>query len=120
MKKTILIVEDEILIGMMLSENMEDFGYTPLEVATTAEEALAAVRASPPDAILMDISLSGSIDGIEAALLIKQHADIPVIFFTGYQDPQLLQRAGATQPVAILDKLGPAEAIEEVLNNLFS
>lgn len=120
MKKKVLIVEDEILIGMMLSENMRDFGFQPCEVATSGEEALAAVRTECPDAILMDISLSGTMDGIEAAEHIRKELDVPILFFTGYRDPQLLKRAEATNPAAILDKLGPAEAIKEALDRLLS
>lgn len=120
MKKKILIVEDEILIGMMLTENMKDFGFIPCEIATSAEEALEAVKTESPDAILMDISLSGTIDGIETAKRIKQKTDIPILFFTGYQDAQLLERASATNPSAILDKLGPPEAIKEALDEIFS
>ena len=120
MKKKILIVEDEILIGMMLTENMKDFGFLPCEVSTSAEEALEAVETESPDVILMDISLSGTMDGIETAKRIKQKTDIPILFFTGYQDSQLLERAAATNPVAILDKLGPPEAIKEALDEIFS
>lgn len=121
MKKKILIVEDEILIGMMLAETIKDFGYYAIEqVATTGEEAIAAVRDESPDAILMDISLSGPMDGIQAAEIIHQKFPVPILFFTGYRDAKLLKRAEATNPVAILDKLGPAEELKEVLDNLFT
>lgn len=120
MGKKILIVEDEVLIGMMLSHNIEDFGFDVQEVVTTGEEAIASAQSAPPDAILMDISLTGSMDGIDAALQIKAKQDIPILFFTGYQDRELLQRAESVQPVAILDKLGPAEAIKEALERLFA
>lgn len=119
MGKKILIVEDEVLIGMMLSYNIEEFGYDVQEVVTTGEEAIASAQSDPPDAILMDISLTGSMDGIDAALLIKAKQDIPILFFTGYQDKELLQRAMSVQPTAILDKLGPADAIREALEGIF-
>lgn len=119
MDKKILIVEDEVLIGMMLSYNIEEFGFNVQEVVTTGEEAISSVESDPPDAILMDISLSGTMDGIDAALLIKARRDIPILFFTGYQDKELLRRANSVQPAAILDKLGPPEAIKEALEALF-
>lgn len=117
--KKILIVEDEILIGMMLAENIREYGYDTFEVITTAEKAIEVAQSEGPDAILMDISLSGKMDGIEAAAQIREHADIPIIFFTGYRDSQLLKRAEAVNPVAILDKLGPPEAVQDILLRLF-
>jgi DNA-binding NarL/FixJ family response regulator len=120
MEKKILIVEDEVLVGMMLASNISKSGFTVQNVVTTAEEAIASVQADPPDAILMDISLTGAMDGIDAASLIKSRSDIPVIFFTGYQDSKMIDRAEAVGPAAIIDKLGPADEIQKVLVEIFS
>jgi two-component system, response regulator PdtaR len=118
--KNILIVEDEILIGMMLAESVRELGCRVSEVVTTGEEALLAVGKERPDAILMDINLDGKLDGIETARRITSEAAIPVVFFTGYQDPVLLQKAKALNPVAILDKLGSTTALHTTLHDLFA
>lgn len=120
MKKKILIVEDEVLVGMMLSHDIEKLGYVVQEVLTTGDDAIAFAQSDPPDAILMDISLTGTMDGIDAAAIIKRMQNIPILFFTGYQDKKILERARSVQPAAILDKLGPAEAIKEALESIFS
>lgn len=120
MHKKILVVEDEVLVGMLLSHNLEELGYTVQDVITTGEGAIAHVASDPPDAIIMDISLNGKIDGIDAAKAIKAKYDIPILFFTGYEDRKLQERAKAVQPAAIIDKLGPAEAIKEALEDIFS
>jgi AmiR/NasT family two-component response regulator len=41
----------------------------------------------------MDISLKGSIDGIETASLIKRHLDCPIIFLTAFADEKTLKKA---------------------------
>ncbi len=119
MKKKILIVEDEVLIGMMLSNVINNQGLVVQEVVTTGEAAIASVMRDTPDAILMDISLTGTMDGIDAAKAIKATQDIPILFFTGYQDKELMQRVMAVKPAAILNKLDPIDAIEEAFTNIF-
>jgi CheY-like chemotaxis protein len=87
-------------------------------VVTNGKAALSSVHDDPPDAILMDISLDGVMDGIETARQIKAWRDIPILFFTGYQDPHLLSRADAVKPVGIVDKLDTTENIQQAIVSL--
>ncbi|HET7839100.1 MAG TPA: response regulator, partial [Rectinemataceae bacterium] len=53
-------------------------------------------------------------DGIEAAQRIRESADIPIIFMTGYQDKGTRERARALEPLAFLEKpvrLGDLQSI---------
>jgi CheY-like chemotaxis protein len=52
------------------------------------------------DLILMDISLSGDMDGIEAARRIRQDRNTPIIFITAYSDPATLERIKQRVPNA--------------------
>ena len=106
-KGLILLVEDEILVGMMLQKKIRSYGYQISDVITTGEEAVERARVENPDLLFMDVALPGRIDGVEAARQIKEFLDIPVIFFTGnHRDKQLIERSKELSPVAILDKLG--------------
>ena len=55
----ILIVEDDAILAAHLSDTIEKFGYTPVGLAGTAEQAIALASEKFPDAILMDIKLRG-------------------------------------------------------------
>lgn len=116
MAKKILIVEDEPLIGLMLAENVRELGCVVTRVVTSGEAAIREVQSERPDGIFMDISLNGVLDGIETARVIKAEKDIPILFFTGFQDYSLLQRAHAVQPIGIVDKLDSTEAIKEAIS----
>lgn len=108
----ILLVEDEVLVGMMLKKKIQSYGYRTSEIITTGEEAIAAAMARKPDLLFMDVALPGKIDGVEAARQIKERLDIPVIFFTGnHRDKKLIERSRKLSPVAVLDKLGSFEAV---------
>jgi AmiR/NasT family two-component response regulator len=103
-KETILVVEDETLVGLELKEDLESLGYFVPEVIETGEAVVQAVARLQPDLVLMDIRLRGAQDGIEAAFQAKAEFDLPVIYLTAYSDADTLKRAALTGPDAFLLK----------------
>ena len=110
-KSKILIVEDEILVGIMLSRKLQSHGYEVGDVIINGEEAVKIVCTEQPDVVLMDIALSGNVNGLEAAREIRQKFDIPIIIFTGYDTEKLSQQTKDIDPVAIVSKLDDFEDI---------
>jgi PAS domain S-box-containing protein len=100
----ILIVEDEYIIAANLRENLESLSYEVVDIASTAEEAIAKATQLRPNLVLMDIRLQGEQDGIQAAEEIWQQLKIPVIYVTGHSDQSTLDRAKATFPFGYLLK----------------
>ena len=45
--KVLLIVEDQVLIAMSLQDELEDYGYRVLELATRHQQALTTARTPP-------------------------------------------------------------------------
>ncbi len=83
-KEKILIVEDEEDIRELVKYNLEREGYTALTAVETGEEALNAVKFSPPDLILLDLMLPG-IDGLTVCRKLKNNEKtehIPIIMLT--------------------------------------
>ena len=99
----ILVVEDETIIAMDIQSRLRHLGFDA-EIATSGEEAVSKAINEPPDLILMDIVLPGTIDGIEAAEEIRKRFDIPVIYLTAYSDSRTLERAKQTGPYGYLLK----------------
>ncbi len=83
----VLIVEDEFLIRMTLSETLVDDGFDVTE-AESGDEALVLVGGPLGfDLLLTDVQLPGSLNGIALAAAARQQApDLPVIFMTGRPD----------------------------------
>jgi len=111
-KPKVLVVEDEILVGVMLARKLESFGYTVGEVIINGEEAVEVAGRERPDVILMDIALSGNLNGLEAARKIRDFYGIPIVIFTGYDTEKLSREVKDIEPVAVVSKL---DNIEEVL-----
>ncbi|MFH0824972.1 MAG: response regulator [Pseudomonadota bacterium] len=100
----IMIVEDEIVLSMQLEEKLTEMGYKVVTRVTSGEEAISKAQELKPDLILMDIRLSGKLDGVETAGSIKRSRDTPVIYLTAYADDKTLDRAKITEPVGYLVK----------------
>jgi DNA-binding NarL/FixJ family response regulator len=71
---------------------------------STGEEALLQMEEKAPQIVLMDISLRGILDGVEAARQIRSRFDVPVVYLTGFSDQALLDRAMETEPYGYLVK----------------
>jgi len=80
MSRTILLVDDDALMRRSLAFHVEQAGYK-VHTAANAEDALALVRHSPPDLVVLDIGLPG-MDGLDALREIKTKYSLPVIFLT--------------------------------------
>lgn len=102
----VLVVEDEVLVGIMLCKKLRSMGYSVAEVATTGEAAIARAGEESPHVILMDVTLAGDLNGLEAARTIKRNYNIPIIIFSGYDQKLLSNQTKEIKPVAVISKMG--------------
>ena len=100
----IQIVEDEFIIAGEIRRILENFGYTVTAVVNSGEAAIEKAKADLPDIILMDINLQGRMDGIEAAHIIRNQNNIPIIFVTAYANDEKLERAKKSMPFGYILK----------------
>ncbi|MEW6233805.1 MAG: response regulator [Candidatus Omnitrophota bacterium] len=103
-KANLLVVEDEFIIAQNLRNQLTDLGYSVLDVVSSGERAIQLLEERRPDLVLMDIVLSGSLDGVEAANRIRSQFGIPVIYITAFADKELFERAKITEPYGYLLK----------------
>jgi PAS domain S-box-containing protein len=105
MEKKIMIVEDEVIVGMDLKTKVQNLGYiVDSNVIRYGEEVAAAAKKVKPDLILMDIRLKGEMTGTEAAAIVREKMGIPIIFLTAYSDSDTLSKAKQADPYAYLKK----------------
>lgn len=105
MIKKILLVEDDALSAMTTSKQLAIKSYELLATVSTGEEALVYLSQNPlPDLIILDIHLSGKMDGIETALKIYKQFSLPIIFLTSFADDEIIRRLPAATPYAYLIK----------------
>ncbi|MCK8484043.1 sigma-54 dependent transcriptional regulator [Aliiroseovarius sp. S2029] len=81
----ILIVDDERDIRELISDILEDEGFTT-RLAGTSDEAVAAVKEELPSLMILDIWLKDSaMDGIDILKMVKrEHPEVPVVIISGH------------------------------------
>jgi signal transduction histidine kinase len=99
-----MLVEDERIVAMNLSQRLGLLGYDVHAVASSGEEAIECARTAWPDLVLMDIRIDGPIDGIETAEQLNRIRPVPVIYLTAHSDEATLLRARDSSPFGYLLK----------------
>ena len=89
----ILIVEDNIIIQQVIELCLISLGYAVCGKVASGEAAIDFIKKKKPDAVLMDITLDGHTDGIDAAIAMKKSGPVPIIFLTSSTRAEDLERA---------------------------
>lgn len=100
----ILVVEDEQIVALDIKHMLTNRGFDQVRTAGSGQEAIDQVRKWTPDLVLMDIMLTGEMDGIDAAVIILEDLPVPIIYITALTSSTVLERAKKTDPAGYLIK----------------
>lgn len=93
--ETILLIEDNSVIRMMVCELLVDLGYAVREAADSQSCFKYAEQFGEIDLLITDVGLPGGMNGFELAEAVRSHqADLKVLYITGF-----------TKDVAVRQKL---------------
>jgi CheY-like chemotaxis protein len=113
----ILVVDDETQVLEDVATVLTGANFN-CRCCTTPDEALAAADVVLPDLIISDINLKGH-SGLEMCERIKQNAalaDVPVMFLSGAQIPDIIRRSHAAGGTYYLRKPFDPEVLLELVN----
>lgn len=114
-----MIVEDDLILNLLYESYLEKLGYDAEGELVYGKTAIEVARRISPDLILMDISLEGEMDGIDAMIEIRKFSNVPVIYITGNSDPYHVQRAKETNYIDYLVKPIEFSDIKESIERNF-
>lgn len=100
----VLIVEDEPLIAEDISDFLEEIEYTCAGIAYDSDTALDMLVNRHPDIVLLDITLDGSLTGIDIAQIINKNHHLPFVYLTSHSDKATLDNAKQTLPYGYIVK----------------
>ena len=87
----ILVVDDDPQVLRHIRNTLSQAGYTPI-VTANPNEVTRLVQAENPHLILLDLVLPET-DGVELMNHVQGIADVPIIFISGYDEDQSVERA---------------------------
>ena len=106
----LLLVEDEVLVGLFMAEMLEDMDFSVTDPCRTLADGLAAAKAEKFDGAVLDMNLNGESVYPLADLLTS--LDVPFIFVTGYSADVVAERFAK---IPIIQKPVAAEALARIL-----
>jgi DNA-binding NarL/FixJ family response regulator len=103
MSTKVLIVEDDALIALGMTDVLHFAGFAVIGPARRVSEAIALAEIAHPRVAVVDIGLAGQRDGIDGANILKGKGT-EVVFVSAQSSDETLARAMALKPAAILPK----------------
>ncbi len=88
--RRVLIVEDDAILAVTIEMTLRDAGIEAIEMCSTTEMALVALRANQPDAIVLDVHLADRDDGWTIAELVRS---------LGPNSPRIVFSTGAPRDI---------------------
>ena len=119
-RRRALIIEDKIVIALGLQDAMSAMGFDHCDIASSDQRARSLAMGGQPDVALVDVSLEGGREGIEAARWLREVCEVPIVFVTGYTDPDTIDRIHQQVPGApVISKpdyrRGLADAVDDAI-----
>jgi signal transduction histidine kinase len=113
----VLVCEDNPDLGPYTRQILLDAGLR-VTLVTSAEEALEVAQREPPDLLLTDLGLAGSMDGVQLCQAfgrLKEHQNAPCLVLTANSLPGIRMEAyGAGAVDYIVKPFGPNELVARV------
>ena len=117
--ETVLVVDDESSVRLLVSELLGSCGYIVIEAADSLAGLQLLGSDTRIDLLVTDIGLPGGIDGKQMVDTGRStRPDLPVLFMTGFAQPHVLENAKLEPCTAVLTKPFSLEALMLSVNNL--
>ena len=120
----ILIADDEAILTMYLEEILSMNDHDVVGSASSGQEAIDLAGDLSPDLIIMDISMPGELDGIEAAEIIRSTLGIPSIFMTAHSELPIIEKSRQADPYGYLinpvQNIGTKIVVDSALSRLYA
>jgi CheY-like chemotaxis protein len=112
----ILLIDDDEDMLAMTRRWLEKAGYE-VSASASGKEALSLISNHKPDLILLDYAMP-EMSGPEVLSAIRSHdeySDIPVLFRTGLEDADAIEKEGSIHADGIVPKSGGKPALMEAV-----
>jgi PAS domain S-box-containing protein len=119
--ETILVVDDEATIRMLVADILGDLGYTVIEAADGAGGLKVLQSNAQVDLLITDVGLPGGMNGRQVADAARAtRPGLRVLFITGFAETTLLSDGQLEPGMSILTKPFPVDALAARIREMLS
>ncbi|MGH1588024.1 ATP-binding protein [Methylobacterium phyllosphaerae] len=117
--ETVLVVDDEPTVRMLLADILEDLGYTAIEAGDSAAGLKVLQSDVRIDLLVTDVGLPGGMNGRQMADAARvRRTDLKVLFITGYAENALLGNGHLAPGMAVVTKPFSVDTIAERIRSM--
>ncbi len=117
--ETVLVVDDEPTVRMLVAEVLHDLGYTAIEAADAAAGLSILQSSARIDLLVSDVGLPGGMNGRQMADAARvARPDLKVLFITGYAENAVIGNGQLGPGMHVLTKPFPMETLASRLKSL--
>ena len=119
--ETVLVVDDEPSVRMLVTEVLEDLGYTAIEAADSVAGLKVLQSDVRIDLLVTDVGLPGGMNGRQMADAARERRpDLKVLFITGYAENAVLGNGHLRPGMQVLTKPFVLETLAARIKDLIS
>ena len=97
---TILVVDDEEFVRIVIRRMLTDAGYSTVQVASAREALIVLERATPRfDLVVTDVVMPETDGRTLGRLIAERHPGLPVLYVSGYPEHDVFHR-GSPSPLS--------------------
>jgi len=116
--KSVLIVDDQPGIRLLLEELLQKEGYS-VSSAANGQQALEQMKSKQPDCVLLDMKMAG-MDGTEVLKeIMNRWSEIPVFMMTGHAELELMKEVLEIGALKYFTKPFDIFEVRDAVNDLF-
>jgi len=117
--ETVLVVDDEATVRMLVTEVLEELGYTAIEAATGAAGLKVLQSDARIDLLVTDVGLPGGMNGRQLADAARVHRpELNVLFITGYAENAVVSHGHLEPGMHVLTKPFAIDALASRIKDL--
>lgn len=119
--ETVLVVDDEPTVRVLVVEVLDDLGYTAIEAADGSTALQLLESDARIDLLITDVGLPGGVNGRQVADAARvARPDLTVLFITGYAENAVLSHGHLPEGMHVLTKPFRMEAIAARIQELMA
>jgi CheY-like chemotaxis protein len=119
--ETVLVVDDEPLVRMLIVDVLEDLGYAAIEAVDGAAGLKVLQSDARIDLLISDVGLPGGMNGRQMADAARQfRPELKVLFITGYAESAVLGAGDLDHGMQVLTKPFAMDAISAKIRRIIA